>query len=62
MKGPKLDGDSYINQGTTVADDFLGVWDIWGRKNEVKVAATLRRVVLMAFRREVLFGNPLEPT
>ena len=45
-----MGGDSHINQGTTVADDFLGVWGMWGRNNEVRVAATLRQVILMAFR------------
>jgi len=50
MKGPEMGGDSHINQGTTVADDFLGVWGMWGRNNEVRVAATLRQVILMAFR------------
>jgi hypothetical protein len=57
MKGPELGGDSYINRGITVTDDFLGVWGMWGRNNEVRVTATLRRVVLMAFRKLCSFSN-----
>ena len=33
---------------------FFGeVWGKWGNDNEVRVAATLRYLVLMAFRRRV---------
>jgi hypothetical protein len=46
-----LSGDSYINRGIKLIDDFLGVWGMWGCNNEVKVVAMLRRVVLMAFRK-----------